>query len=67
MKIAPPGVLFDQPPGEMSWIRGKLADHVRDHVVLSLEGVVLVTSAGPELSYYPPPPQSLKHSAGDQG
>ena len=30
MKIAPPGDLYDQPPGEMSWIRGKLSDHVGD-------------------------------------
>ena len=63
-KIAPPGDLFDQPPGGMSWIRGKLADHVGDHVVLSPEGVVLVTSPGTESSYprlppiveTPPPP-----------
>ena len=39
-KIAPPGYLFDQPLGEMSWIRGKLADHAGDHVDLSPEGVV---------------------------
>ena len=39
-KIAPPGDLFDQPPGEMSWIRGKLADHAGDHVALSPEGVI---------------------------
>ena len=37
----------------MSWIWGKLADHVGDHVVLSPEGVVLMTSPGTE---------SLKHS-----
>ena len=41
-KIAPLGDLFDQPPGEISRIRGKLADHVGDHVVLSPEGIVLV-------------------------
>ena len=53
--------LFDQPPGEMNWIRGKLADqHAGDHVVLSQEGVVLVPSPGTESSY-PLPPQSLKH------
>ena len=34
-KIAPPGDIFDQPPGEMSSIQGKLADHVDDHAVLS--------------------------------
>ena len=45
----------------MTCILGKLADHVRDHVVLSPEGVVLVTSSGTGSSY-PRPPQSLKHS-----
>ena len=55
-KIAPPGDLFDQPPGEMSSIRGKLADNVEDHLVLSPEGVVLVTSPGTDSSYPPPPP-----------
>ena len=60
-KTAPPGDLFNRPPGEMSWIRGKLADHVGDHVVLSPEGVVLMTSSWTE-SLYPRPPQSLKHS-----
>ena len=40
---------------------GKLADHVGDHVVLSPEGDVLVTS--PETkSSYPRPPQSLNLS-----
>ena len=34
-KIAPTGDICVQPPGEMSWIRGKLADHVGDHAVLS--------------------------------
>ena len=61
-KIVPPGDLFDQPLGEMSWIRDKLADYVGDHTVLSPEGVVLVTSPGTESSY-PRPHQSLKHSA----
>ena len=41
-KIAPTGYIFDQLPGEMSWIRGKLADHVGGHVVLSPEEGVLV-------------------------
>ena len=36
-KIAPTGYVFDEPPGVMSWIRGKLADHVGGHVVLSPE------------------------------
>ena len=61
-EIAPIGDLFDQPPGEMSLIRGKLADHEGGHVVLSPKGVVLVTSSGTELSY-PRPPQSLKHAS----
>ena len=47
-KIAPPGDLFDQTPFEMSSIRGKLANPVGDHVVLSPKGVVLVTSPGTE-------------------
>ena len=50
-KIAPRGNLFDEPPGEMSSIRGKLADHVGDHVVLLPEEVVLVPSPGMESSY----------------
>ena len=53
--------LFDQPPGEMSSIRDKLPDHAGDHVVLSPEGVVLVTSPGMGSSH-PRPPQSLEHS-----
>ena len=60
-KIASTGDIFDQPPGGMISIRGNLADHVGDHVVLSPEGVVLVTSTGTESSY-PRPPQSLKNS-----
>ena len=56
LKIAPPGDFFYQPPNEMSWIRGKLADHVEDPVVLSPERVVLVTSPGTKSSYLPPPP-----------
>ena len=32
-KIVPPGNIFDQPSGKMSRIRGKLPDHVGDHVV----------------------------------
>ena len=53
-KIAPPADLFDQPPGEMR-IQGKLADHVRDHAVLSPVGVILVTSPRTESSYPHPP------------
>ena len=61
-KVAPPGDIIDQPSSEMSWTRGKFADHVGDHVVLPPEGTVLVTSSGTESSY-PPPPQSLNDSA----
>ena len=61
-KIAPPGDLFDQPPGEMSWSRGKLADHAGDHVGLFPEGVVFMPAPGTESSY-PRPPQSLEHSS----
>ena len=46
----------------MSLIRGKLADHVGDHVVLSPEGAVLVSSTGTESSY-PRPPHSLNDSS----
>ena len=53
-KKAPPGDIFDQPPGEMSLILGKLADHVGGHVVLSPEGAALVTSPGTESSNPPP-------------
>ena len=60
-KIAPTGDIFDQPPGGMSWIRGKLADHVGGHVVLSPEKGVLVTSSGTESSY-PCLPQALNNS-----
>ena len=60
-KIAPTGDICVQPPGEMSWIRGKLADHVGDHAVLSPEEVVLVTSSGTELSH-PRLSQSLNNS-----
>ena len=60
-KRSPTGDIFGQPPGEMSSVRGKLANHVGDHVVLSPEGAVLVTSTGTESSY-PRPPQSLNNS-----
>ena len=59
--MAPTGNIFDQPPGGRNWIRGKLADHVGDHVVLSPKGAVLVTSSGTESSY-PRPRQSLNNS-----
>ena len=45
------GDIFDQPPGQMRRIWGKLADHVGDHVVSSSEGAVLVTSPGTKSSY----------------
>ena len=56
-KIVPPGDLFDKSPGEMVSIRGKLADHAGDNVVLSPEGIVFVPSPCPR------PPHSLEHSA----
>ena len=62
-KIALTRDIFYQTPGEMSSVRGKLADHVGDHVVLSREEVVLMTFPETKLSY-PRPPQSLKHSGG---
>ena len=40
-KIAPTEDIFDQPPGVVSWIRDKRADHVGDHVLLTPEGAVL--------------------------
>ena len=61
-KIPSPGDLFDQHPGEMSGIRGKFADHIGHHIVLSPEGVVLATSTGTESSYHRPP-QSLEYSS----
>ena len=62
-KIPPPGDMLDQYPGQMNSIRCKLADHVRGHVVLSPEKVVLMTSPGTESSYVRPP-QSLNDSYG---
>ena len=60
-KTGPTGDIFDQLPGQMRRIRGKLADHIGDRVVLSTEGAVLVTSSGTKSSY-PRPPQSLNPS-----
>ena len=60
-KIAPTWDIFDQPPGRMRLIRGKLVDHVGDNVVLHPEGAVLATSKGTKSSY-PHPPQSLNPS-----
>ena len=54
-KIAPTADIFDQPPSGMISIWGKLADFLGDHVVLSPEGAVLVTSSGTESSYHRPP------------
>ena len=54
-KIAPTGDRFDQPPGQMRWIWGKLADYVGDHVVSSPEGAVLMTPPGTKSSYPRPP------------
>ena len=62
-KIVPTGDIFDQPPGQMRYIRGKLGDHVGDHVVSSPQGSVLVTFPGTKSSYLCPP-QSLNPSSG---
>ena len=50
---SPSGNIFDQLLGKMSCTRGKLADHVGDHVVLSPEGTVLVISPWTESSSPP--------------
>ena len=60
-EITPTEDIFDQPPSQVRSIRGKLADRVGDYVVLSPEGVVLVTSRGMKSSYLRPP-QSLNPS-----
>ena len=60
-KIDPTEDIFDQPPGGMSCIRGKLADHVGNHVVSSPEGAVLMASLGTKSSYRRRP-QSLNNS-----
>ena len=36
-KMAPPGDIFDQLPGEMNLLRVKLANHLEEHAVLSPE------------------------------
>ena len=53
-KISPSGDIFHRPPCERSSIRVKLADHVGDHLVLSPEGAVLVTSPGGNRRILPP-------------
>ena len=60
-KIVSTGDIFHQPSGQVQRIRGKLVDHVGNHVVLSPEGAVLVTSSGTRSSY-PRPPLSLNSS-----
>ena len=55
-KIVPPGDILDQSAVNMSLFRGKLVNHVGDHVALSPEGVILINSPGMELSYPRPPP-----------
>ena len=58
---SPTGDIFDQPPGDFFLLWDTLADHLEDHVVLSSEGAVLVTSPGTESSY-PRPRLSLNDS-----
>ena len=55
-KIAPTEDILDQTPGGMSWIQGKLTDHVGEHVVLSPEGVVLIAFPGDKIVVSPPSP-----------
>ena len=55
-KLAPIGDIFNQPSGELCVIRGKLADYIEDHAVLSPEGANLVTSSGTDSSFPRPPP-----------
>ena len=53
-KIVPPRYLFDQPPGEMSGIRGKFAGHVGGHLCFGdLHGDTIIVVC---------PPQSLNDS-----
>ena len=59
-KLAPIGDIFNQPSGELSGIRGKLADYLGDHAVLSPEGANLVASSGTDSSYPRPPPNRMK-------
>ena len=58
-KITLLGDVFHQFSGGISLIRGKPADHVRDHVIPSPKGAVLMTSPRTESSSDLPPPQSL--------
>ena len=60
-KIAPTGDIYDQPPGEISWIRGKLADHVEDHAV-SIPGRGCFGDLPGDGIVVSPPPQSLNDS-----
>ena len=45
-KNNPLGDILDEISDEMSLLRGELADHVEDHVVLSPEGTVFWSSPG---------------------
>ena len=58
---SPTGDTFDQLPGEMSQIRGKLAYNVGDYLVSSPKGAVLVSTSGTESSN--PRPHSLNGSS----
>ena len=53
-KVATPGEKINQPYGGMGTIRGKLSDHVGDHVVLSPEEAVLGDLPGDESVVSPP-------------
>ena len=57
--MASPGDIFDQLPGKMSYIKGKLVDYIRDHVVLSSLGAVFLTCPGAKSSYPSPQPLNI--------
>ena len=60
-KNSPTGDTFDQLPGEMSQIRGKIAYNIGDYLVSSPKGAVMVSSPGTESLN--PRPHSLNESS----
>ena len=66
-KIVPTGDIFDQPPGGMSWIRGKLADHVGDQSCSPISGRGCFGDLpGDGIVVSPPPPIVEQLKPGDQ-
>ena len=59
-KLAPIRDIFNQASGELSVIRGKLADYIEDHAVLSPEGANLMTPRGWICRIHAPPPNRMK-------